>query len=133
MSWRFAKSSLCSAIALVLVYYSVAWAVLRCSHDDDFATFEASNASAYGARHGGAHLDCMGSEYHTETLSGVPLEQRVLSAGIASRATDLSNLQGTGRVDNDGNLWLSALFDHGSVPSGRIDLPLYLSISVLRI
>ena len=135
MNYQLAKRFLCSVIVLVLVYYSVAWAVLRCSHEDDFTNAEVvSDASTYGARQDGAHLDCMGSEYYTETLAGVSasLEQRVLSTDIASHATDLSNLHGTGTAEN-GNLWLSALFDHRSVHSSRIGLPLYLSISVLRI
>ncbi|HKU52054.1 MAG TPA: hypothetical protein VJQ25_06280 [Nitrospira sp.] len=142
MRYRFAKSSLCSAIALVLVYYSVAWAVLRCSHDDDFANAEVTaDASADSAdssssfhTHDGAHLDCMGSDYHTETLAGVSgsVEKRVLSTDIVYHAADLSNLHDTGTVEN-GNLWLSALFDDGPLHSSPIGLPLYLSISVLRI
>jgi hypothetical protein len=143
MNYRFAKSSLCSLIALVLIYYSVAWAVLRCSHEDDFANAAAAmaDASAYSTgssysfqRQDGAHLDCMGSDYHTEALAGfsASLEQRVLFTDIASRVTDLSNLHDTGTAESDGNLWLSALFD-GLVHSSRIGLPLYLSISVLRI
>ena len=144
MNSRFAKSSLCSLIALVLVYYSVAWAVLRCFHDDDFANTETAmfDASSYSAgsfysfqSQDGAHLDCMGSDYHTETLAGfaAPHQERLSSTDIASHVSDLSNLYDTGTAENDGNLWLSALFDDGPVHSSRIGLPLYLSISVLRI
>lgn len=128
MNYRFVKSSLCSLIALVLVYYSVAWAVLRCSHEDDFANAATAvpDASAYSAgsfysfqSQDGAHLDCMGSDYHTESLAGVSvsLEQRVSFTDIASCVTDLSNLHDTGTAESDGNLRLSALvfWEYGAV------------------
>jgi hypothetical protein len=135
------KTSISSFIALVLVYYSVAWAVLRCSHDKDFAnTAEAvSDASVQIAgfyslqSQAGAHLDCMESDYHMETLAGssASLQQRLLCIEIGSRVTDLSTFQNTGTAES-GNLWLRALFD-GSALTHPIDLPRYLSLSVLRI
>ena len=133
------KTSISSFIALVLVYYSVAWAVLRCSHDEDFAHTEAAVSDAsvhstglpYSERQGGAHLDCLGSDYHTETLGAFlgPLQERLLSTDIASRVTDLSIVHsGT----ENGNLWLRVLFD-GSARAHSIGPPRYLSLSVLRI
>lgn len=133
------KTSISSFIALVLVYYSVAWAVLRCSHDEDFAHTEAAVSDAsvhstdlpYSERQGGAHLDCLGSDYHTETLGAFlgPLQERLLSTDIASRVTDLSTVHsGT----ENGNLWLRVLFD-GSARAHSIGPPRYLSLSVLRI
>jgi hypothetical protein len=134
-----AKSTISSFIALVLVYYSVAWAVLRCSHDEDFAHTEAAVSDAsvhstglpYSERQGGAHLDCLGSDYHTETLGAFlgPLQERLLSTDIASRVTDLSIVHsGT----ENGNLWLRVLFD-GFARAHSIGPPRYLSLSVLRI
>jgi hypothetical protein len=136
------KTSISSFIALVLVYYSVAWAVLRCSHDEDFAnTAEAVSdasvriaGSSYSLQsQDGAHLDCMGSDYHTETLAGssASLQQRLLCTEIGSRVTDLSTFQNTGTAES-GNLWLRALFD-GSAVAHPIRLRRYLSLSVLRI
>jgi hypothetical protein len=133
------KTSISSFIALVLVYYSVAWAVLRCSHDEDFAHTEAAVSDAsvhstglpYSERQGGAHLDCLGSDYHTETLGAFlgPLQERLLSTDIASRVTDLSIVHsGT----ENGNLWLRVLFD-GFARAHSIGPPRYLSLSVLRI
>ena len=133
------KTSISSFIALVLVYYSVAWAVLRCSHDEDFAHTEAAVSDAsvhstglpYSERQGGAHLDCLGSDYHTETLGAFlgPLQERLLSTDIASRVTDLSTVHsGT----ENGNLWLRVLFD-GFARAHSIGPPRYLSLSVLRI
>lgn len=133
------KTSISSFIALVLLYYSVAWAVLRCSHDEDFAHTEAAVSDAsvhstglpYSERQGGAHLDCLGSDYHTETLGAFlgPLQERLLSTDIASRVTDLSIVHsGT----ENGNLWLRVLFD-GFARAHSIGPPRYLSLSVLRI
>jgi|SoiMethySBSTD1v2_1073268.scaffolds.fasta_scaffold70871_2 hypothetical protein len=136
------KTSISSFIALVLVYYSVAWAVLRCSHDEDFANTATavSDGSAHTAGSSysfqgqdGAHLDCMGSDYHTETLGGfsAPLQQRLLSTDIASRVTDLSILHGAGTAES-GNHWRRALSD-GAARAHPIGPPRYLSLSVLRI
>ena len=139
MNHPFGKSTISSFIALVLLYYSVAWAVLRCSHDEDFAHTEAAVSDAsvhstglpYSERQGGAHLDCLGSDYHTETLGAFlgPLQERLLSTDIASRVTDLSIVHsGT----ENGNLWLRVLFD-GFARAHSIGPPRYLSLSVLRI
>ena len=46
MNHSILKTSISSFIALVLVYYSVAWAVLRCSHEEDFANTEAAVSDA---------------------------------------------------------------------------------------
>ena len=136
------KTFISSFIALVLVYYSVAWAMLSCAHDEDFAITEVFVSDA-GARDAGfyqslagqaqSHLDCMESDYHTETLAGFsdPLPQRLLSTDIASHITDLSILHGVGTAQS-GNYWRRALFD-GSARAHPIGSPRYLSLSVLRI
>jgi hypothetical protein len=134
------KTSISSFIALVLVYYSVAWAVLRCCHDEDFAHTDGAVADASGRtggssysfeRQGGEHLDCMGSDYHTETLGGFSdsLQQRHFSTDIGSRVTD--SLYGSETAESR-NHWLRALFD-GSARAHPIDPPRYLALSVLRI
>jgi hypothetical protein len=46
MNHPIAKATISSFIALVLVYYSVAWVVLRCSHDEDFAHTDGAVADA---------------------------------------------------------------------------------------
>jgi len=140
MNHPITKSTISSFIALVLVYYSVAWVVLRCCHDEDFAHTDGAVADASGRtagssysfeRQGGAHLDCMGSDYHTETLGGFSdsLQQRHFSTDIASRVTD--SLYGSETAES-GNHWLRALFD-GSARAHPIDPPRYLALSVLRI
>jgi len=140
MSRHRLKIFLVSLVSFVLLYYSVAWAVLRCSHDEDFANTEEAVAdasvqvagSSYSLQsQDGAHLDCLGSDYHTETLGGFSdsLRQRHFSTDIASRVTD--SLFGSETAES-GNHWLRALFD-GSARAHPIDPPRYLALSVLRI
>src|SRR4030095_2966456 len=84
----------------------------------------------YSERQGGAHLDCLGSDYHTETLGAFlgALQERLLSTDIASRVTDVSTVHsGT----ENGNPWLRVLFDR-SARAHSIGPPRYLSLSVLR-
>jgi len=142
MSRHRLKIFLVSLVSFVLLYYSVTWAVLRCSHDEDFAHTDGAVADASGGtagssysfeRQGGAHLDCLGSDYHTETLAGFsdPLPQRLLSTDIALHVTALSILHGTGTTES-GNHWLRTLFD-GSARAHPIDPRRYLLLSVLRI
>ncbi len=142
MSRHRLKIFLVSLVSFVLLYYSVAWAVLRCPHDEDFANTEEAVAdasvqvagSSYSLQsQDGAHLDCLGSDYHTETLGGFSdsLQQRHLSTDIASRVTALSILHDTG-TGKAGNHWLRALFDDSAL-AHPIDPPRYLSLSVIRI
>jgi hypothetical protein len=140
MNRSIVKIALSSFIALVLVYYSAAWAVLRCFHGEDFAATVAA-VSDTGTHTAGsfysfqsqdqAHLDCMGSDYHTEALAGFAAPIQLPPLSVTSGVIDLSTMHGTGTPEN-GSLWLRALFD-GSALAHPIDPPRYLSLSVLRI
>ncbi|HEV8719700.1 MAG TPA: hypothetical protein VGW77_03565 [Candidatus Binatia bacterium] len=135
------KIILVSLVAFVLLYYSVAWAVLRCFHIEGQENYQValdtgeratgSNLASPNDVH--EYLDCMGSDYHTETLAGVSesLQQRLLSRDIASRVGDISIFQNTATAES-GNHWLRALFD-GAARAHPIGPPRYLSLSVLRI
>src|SRR4026207_1470607 len=78
------KIVLVSVISFVLLYYSVAWAVLRCFHVEGQEKHSValeigergSNLASPNDVH--EHLDCMGSNYHTESLAGssIPSEIR---------------------------------------------------------
>lgn len=143
MNHRYLKTFVVSLIAIVLVYYSVAWAVLRCSHDEDHIGTETA-VSVEGlqqrhfvpshVKHPKADIDCMGSNYHTETLAGssAPSQLRTLTANITSQVTGFLALQGSAEVAIE-NLWLWALFDRGSTLPFPTHSPRYLSLSVLRI
>ena len=117
-------------ISSVLVYYSVAWAVLRCVHDEDRAGTE--TAVSYS---GLQQSDCMGSNYHTETLAGSSVQNQlnILTIDITSHVNGFLNLYGVAEAATE-NLWRTAVFDRGSTFTFPTDSPpRYLSLSVLRI
>lgn len=135
------KIILVSLVTFVLLYYSVAWAVLRCVHFDarevDQVTLDiaeracGSNLASPQDPH--EYLDCMGLDYHTEMLAGVSesLQQRLWSSDIASRVSHLSIFLNTATTES-GDLWLGAMFD-GYARGHPIDSPRYLLLAVLRI
>jgi hypothetical protein len=136
------KASVASFIVLVLVYYSAAWAVLGCLHDEDFANTPAAPSAAVSgaawhqdlANSPQTYFDCMGADYHTEVLAGVsaPVELRLSKSDLVTHSFALAPARSAGE-SRIGSLWLSALFDDWPVHSSGVGLPLYLSVSVLRI
>ena len=143
MNPHLAKSTICSLLALVLVYYSAAWAVLRCFHEEDLVDREAV-VSQVGTRattvqqipDGSAEADfhCMDSDYHNEILAApvAPVELRLLRSDFASPVS-LSPGSRSGGKFATSDLWLSALFDSDRALDHPTGLPRYLSLSVLRI
>ena len=129
-------------ISSVLVYYSVAWAVLRCVHDEDRAGTETvvsysglqSDFFTSPLNQAKADIDCMGSNYHTETLAGssVPNQLNILTIDITSHVNGFLTLHGVAEAATE-NLWRTAVFDRGSTFTFPTDSPRYLSLSVLRI
>jgi hypothetical protein len=143
MNRRFLKISVASVIAIVLVYYSVAWAVLRCPHAEDHTGSETAvsvadmhqrDFSLWPPNHPRADIECLGSNYHTETLAGssAPSQMKTLTADVTSRVNEFLTLHGSAETASD-DLWLTAPFDRGSASTFPIDSPRYLSLSVLRI
>ena len=141
MNRHFVKTSVVMILSSVLLYYSVAWVVLRCFHDIDETGTETAVSDSLHQRHfasshvqhPNADIDCMGLNYHTETLAGssAPLQVRSLTAMT-------SQVPGSFAVHNIGELavenrWLRALSDRGSTLTFPTDLPRYLSVSALRI
>lgn len=134
------KIFLVSVISFVLLYYSVAWAVLRCLHVEGQEKYQValdigergSNLASRNDVHD--YLDCMGSNYHTESLAGstVSSELRQQMRDVSARANVLLPLS-TMPHDQTLEVWLSAVFDKVSSPPFSIDLPRYISLSVLRL
>ena len=136
MSRKYIKTGLVSLLALVLLYYSAAWAVLRCFHDEDHST-EAAVVSAgdcYAkdahfpfSHHAQANLDCFGSAYHTESLArpSSPTELHRLTSRVTSQVTDELTLPGLA-ADGSRGIWLSPVVFPTQPPR-------YLSLSVFRI
>jgi hypothetical protein len=143
MSHRFFKTSVVVTVSLVLLYYSVAWVVLGCSHDEDRSNEQAvlqnkdvaSNAFQYqSANPDPLILECVCPNYHTELMAGSssPSQlQRVISDPTA-HASSVSGLQ-TMSVNGTMDIWRRVVF--GGIPSSGfpIGLPSYRSLSILRI
>lgn len=143
MNHRYLKNFVVSLIAIVLVYYSVAWAVLRCFHEEDFSNSDAAvsdasdhtDFSSYSLhRHQDeAHLDCMRFDHHTETLawSSSASQLHMEFDPINSRVTAFLPSPGVGGPAKE-NCWLALLGTSRGFPYST-DSPLYLYHSVLRI
>jgi hypothetical protein len=76
----------------------------------------------------------MGSNYHTESLAGssIPSEIRQQMRNVSAQTNVLLPLSTTPH-DQTLEVWLSAVFDKVSSPPFAIDLPRYISLSVLRL
>jgi len=142
MNRPFLKTSTVAIVSLVLFYYSVAWAVLRCPHQENHSDYELafSNISSYTAEaslplssHNQTNLDCPGLNYHTEFLAGPAAGSELirLTRDIPSHANISLALSGVER-DRAEYISLKAVFDKSSSPNFLIDLPRYLSLSVFR-
>lgn len=140
MNRHFLKTSVVTILSSVLLYYSVAWAVLRCfDHEDETGSQTAISADGLHhadfvpshIEHPKAHIGCIGSNYHTETLAGSssPSQLRTLTTNI-TQVTRFLALEDNGQVAIE-NLWLR--FDRASTLPFPTASPRYLSLSVLRI
>ena len=136
MSRHYIKTGLVSLITYVLLYYSAAWAVLRCFHDEDHSTdiaavsasdLHAKDAHLPFSRHVQASLDCLGSNYRTESLAGPSslTELHRLTSRLASRVTDDLTLPGLAADGSKGIRLSPVIF--------QTHPPRYLSLSVYRI
>jgi hypothetical protein len=130
MNHRFAKIFIVMTVLFVLLYYSVAWAVLRCSHDEGRVDREVAlynSASDLLPVH--VDLQCVHPDYHTEAMAeSSPFSRFHLTPEIVPHANGiLASIAATAAVPN--NLWLRA-FPPFTFPSG---VPRHLSLSVFRI
>ena len=132
-----------SLLATVLLYYSAAWSVLGCfdRQDDAVRGPTLSDANIHTSEfllllrhHVEARLDCVGTNYHTETLAGsssLPKLQ-LPTFGARSDANDSLVLQRLGRAGIE-SLRLRAVFESGFALKFSTDSPRYLSLSALRL
>jgi hypothetical protein len=133
---------LVSLISFIMLYYSVAWAVLRCVHSDAQENYQVtlSNADTLSGshlaspNHAHEYIECMGSEYRTELLAGFSLPSGLMRQmrGVVAHGGD-SSLSSIVPQSQAVNFWLSAVFKKLSSVSVLIHLPRYLSLSVLRL
>jgi hypothetical protein len=127
---RFNKIFVVMIVAPVLLYYSVAWAVLRCSHDEEHSDHAGSMISGDPV-----HLDfeCVGPNVHTETMaetSSPPQLDRLMPEVTrhVNNFLTLQSLLGAAATD----FWLRAVFERSRSLGFLIGLPSYLFLTVLR-
>jgi hypothetical protein len=131
MKHHLLKSLFAMVVAFVLLYYSVAWAVLRCSHDGDDSEQEIALVNGHPV-----HLDfeCVGPNFHTESMAEASSPPQIdrLMLEATSYVNDFLTLQ-TRSGDAASDIWLRAVFEMSRSLAFLIGLPVYLFLSVLRI
>ena len=143
MNNRHPKALLATFLVSMLFYYSAAWALLRCCHEDEPANVEQSMSA--DDLHGGLHLhlsrpsqaptqiDCLDFEYQTAVLAS-PASAPQLHRGtatVARYANGFFVLKSLG--DGHRKSLPRNVFTRGSSPDKPSDPPLYLSLAALRI
>ena len=137
------KTFLATFLASMLLYYSAAWALLRCCHEDEPARVEQSMSAhdlrdgihSYLSRssHAPSQMDCLDFEYQTEVLASPasPPQFHRATAAPTPNANDFFVMKSL--ADGHRKNLLRNVFTRGSPPAESFDPPLYLSLSTLRI
>ena len=131
MNHHLLKSLVAVVVAFGLLYYSIAWAVLRCSHDGDDSDHEVTLLNGDPVH---LDLECVGPNFHTEAMletSSSPQLGRLM-AEVTRYVNDFFTLQ-TQPGEAASDIWLRAVFERSPSLAVLIGLPSYLFLSVLRI
>ena len=142
MNRRFFKRTVLVAVSLALFYYNVAWAVLRCPHQEnhpdheivlyDFNSYSGGLSFPASSDHP-VNFDCTGPKYHTEFLAGPSSTSELLrftrDVSRGNVFVGLSSLASS-QIEDDPGITLS---DRVSSSASPFDLPRYLSLSVFRL
>jgi hypothetical protein len=143
MKVRRLKRIIVSAFSFVLLYYSVAWAVLNCFDGEDqfHHGIVASNVGSYNppeqVSFSGRErnlIDCAPPEYHVETLAA-PVSPALLVRSPADSRSHSADFLGGNFLAGAAarGFGFSYSFQRTSTPSQLSDVPLYLSLAVFRI
>jgi hypothetical protein len=143
MNRHLPKTFVISLVSFVLLYYSTAWAVLRCFHaenhsDHAVALYDTDvhgkNAYRPSTIDLETNIDCLDLAYHTESLAG-PSSSPQLHRWATRTIPHVADYLNSPRWAEDGarNFWLRAVFDGPAGVSFFIDARRYLSLSILRI
>jgi hypothetical protein len=139
MNRRHVKTFVATFLASMMLYYSAAWAVLRCCHDDEHAGMEES-ASMDGGLDAHiswpdgvpAQVDCLDFDFQTEVLAipTPPPELHRVVIAVTHSVFDLHALKSL--ADDHRKDLLRYVFTRGSRSESSAP-PLYLSLATLRI
>jgi hypothetical protein len=143
MTRHLLRAVLAIAISFVLLYYGIAWAVLRCSHDAKHAGHEVAlqdlDATHQRFHHASVNavdldLECVGPDVHTETMaetsSSPQLDQLVPE--VTRHMNAFLTLQSR-LADAATGVGLRTVFERLRSLVFLIGLPSYLFLSILRI
>jgi len=143
MSNRHPKAVLATFLVSMLLYYSAAWALLRCCHETEPVIVEQSMSVAdlHGALRPNfsppnqtpTQIDCLDFDYQSAVLASPasPPQLHRVTATIAWYVTDFFILKSL--ADGHGKSSPGSVFTRGSPPAEPSDPPLYLSLAALRI
>jgi len=137
------KPSVVTVVSPVLLYYGVAWAVLRCAHQevhpdhavavDDFSSDGVGNSLASPSLPG-VDLDCTDGDYHLESLAGPSTSSELLRALRDTVPHSKATLAAPSHArETEPDLGMKVWFNRISWPLSSTDPPRILSLSVLRL
>jgi hypothetical protein len=128
MKRKFFKKMAVAAVGVVLIYYNVAWAVLRCPHQEN----QSQEIAVYDpdSWHRHVNIDCTGPEYHTEFLAGPSTNAELLQLTRDVAFDSFFGLSGHARAGSASLLVLSEELSSAALPVGP---PRYISLSVFRL
>jgi hypothetical protein len=143
MSRSFIKTSALAAVSLALLYYNVAWAVLRCPHQENhpdhevvfYQTGSYLDGVSFPLRsRDPANLDCTGPDYHTELLAGPSTISELLrlTRDVSSRV-NLLFVWSNFALDQIRDVQPPASFDRMFSLTLLLVVPRYISLSVFRL
>ena len=143
MNRQHVKTFLATFLAALLLYYNAAWAVLRCCHVDEQGSLAEifspddlhDGLYRYHSLPGDApsQVDCLDFEYQIEVLASPasPPQFHRGTAALASHAYHGLFLKSL--ADGVWKTPLRNVFTRGSPPDDPSDLPIFLTLSSLRI
>lgn len=135
MTARFFKTFAATLLSLTLAYYSVAWAVLQCLHEEDDsyqgAVSDVESHTTYhdlALDHSSPNLECPGPACIIESMDSSSQSRSInLTGEIRLNFAD-SSVMRSAAGDEKSVHWRRSIFDRSPDV-----VPIYLALSILRI
>lgn len=140
-SHYYLRSVIVLTISFALLYYSVVWAVLRCSHDEDQSGQEVSRfiiedaaVQRAASNPDPTDIECISQDYHAEFIAGSASSPELYRL-VLHTASGIDAFKILETISEHGarDVWLRAVFKSLSSFSFLIGVSPYLSLSTLRI